>query len=128
MIKITTTSTLPPQVVLQFNKMLLMTPYCLADDRIVLWGMYLYIKEELFRKAKNIPARLKKCEELEKKFLELYERIKKKEEQLKEQTKRTMPEPFYFFTDPFRDSGRVYERLRDKRRWISYSQRNAMGI
>ncbi len=110
---ITSTCFLPPLIMQSFNSTLLSTPFP-GDNLQRLWRIYLYINKKLMQKSHHDPIWKKKCEQLEKEFLELYERTKTKEENIETKTKNKTKEPFYFIEIPNRSHQNIFEGLRYK--------------
>lgn len=106
------TSIFGPDINHHFNKNLLSvpTPKC-CDDSETLWKIYTYIKLKLIPRAKN-ERQLSKVLDIEKLFLELYERIQKEEEKLKAETGTANKGPFYYFNHPVGHRRRIYDRLK----------------
>jgi hypothetical protein len=112
---IKTLATLPLQIMQYFSSALLSNPYPkFCDDSEALWKIYQWIKRKLEKKCKT-DKRIEKFQKLEKQFLELYERAKKKEEDLKAKTGNANKGPFYYFgyTDKYHKG--LSRRLGNKR-------------
>jgi hypothetical protein len=108
-----TIKVLPPQIKQFFDKNLLSkdSPE-FRDSCKVIWRVYLYIKNRLRKKVDNDPIRLNKYLELEKQFLELYERTKAKEEERKIEEGHHTQEPFYYFRKTNGNYQWLFDRLK----------------
>lgn len=95
-----------------FNPSLLNNSFDIRFNSIKLLYLYEKYLRKLQRKSHHSDARRKKCELLEQEFLQLYERIKVKEEELKEKTKHITKEPFYNIKYSDYRSKKLYERFR----------------
>lgn len=94
---IKTTCILPPEIRQLFDSCLLSRPAKFCEDSETLWLIYLYIKDNLENKTKKYPDWHQKFLKLEATFLELYERIKIKEKERKEDENHFTKELFYSF-------------------------------
>lgn len=75
---------MPPEIITYFQSNLLSRPMLrCGDDCEFLWKIYQYIKRNLERRRKQPNA---KFSDLEKQFLEVYERAKAKEEEIERAT------------------------------------------
>lgn len=112
---ITTISSLPPDIQKHFNPELLsLNPRC-CDNSQTLYEIYIFIKEKLMKRAKSNPIRWEYCLKLEKEFLELYERAKIKEEELKEEKYHRTKEPYYCINLSDKRYEQIFIRLKFKR-------------
>lgn len=97
-----------PQIKQWFDKSLLSTPFLsFCDDSKTLYRIYKYIRSCLRDRHNK-----KKFEELEKEFLELYERSKIKENELEEKTGSSSKEPLYLFRETNKRKPRLFGILR----------------
>lgn len=108
-----TITTLPP-IEQYFNYHLLENPFddSLRFDSRRLFAWYKFYLRKLQRKSYHSDIRRKKCELLEQEFLQLYERIKIKEEELEEKTKHITKRPFFYITYSDYRSKKLYDRFR----------------
>lgn len=108
------TTIIPPQIRQHYDNILLSGTYKLSDDLSDLEKFYEYCKSLYFKKAKsgNIPTKQRKCFEIIDEYLELYERVKAKEKERKEQTSHFTQRPFYRFPMLDKKNERIYGRLR----------------
>lgn len=106
---------LHPEIRQYFDRKLLSKP-CpkLYDDSSFLWSIYQYIVLKLKKKCNNHPNRLTHFQKLEYQFLELYERAKAKEKELKEETGYAGKGPFYFISETSECHPYLFARLRGK--------------
>lgn len=110
--KVTTTCSIPPPILQCFNACLLSTPApLLRESSKDLWRVYQYIVNKLQKKCKNLPKKKALFEQLQREFLELYERIKEKEKDLKTDTKHPTQRYFYHFSSPNRNDEKVFRGL-----------------
>jgi hypothetical protein len=110
-----TVKSIPPQILQYFSSTLLSSPYSkFRDWSEDIWKVYLYVKEKLIPKCKNNPIRLKKTLELEKQFLELYERAKVKEKANEGKNQAKTEQFGYSFREFDRYNQRIFGRLRFK--------------
>lgn len=75
-----------------------------------LWDVYLYIKNELYPRAKSEIKR-SKCLDLMEEFLELYERAKDKEKELEKEATHFTQRSFYFIKSIGQKDERIFTRL-----------------
>ena len=108
---ITETVCIPPHIFEYYNQTLLSTPHYREESKD-LKGLYHYIRDKLKPKARKIPERWAKVEKLEKEFLELYERLKKKEEEIKGKASAKTKQPFYRIHLSDKPSEKISEGLR----------------
>jgi len=101
---------IPPKILEYYSHILLNNPIKFRDDLEKIWNMYLYVKKILYKKVKNKI----KLEELDKEFLEIYERAKKKEKDINTKTENKTKMPFYFITMPNKGDQNIFDRLRYK--------------
>lgn len=110
--KVVTSYVIPPRILQYFNSALLSMPtVLLRDSSKDLWAIYQYTVKKLIKKVNNLPQKKAICEQLEKEFLELYELIKEKEEELKTKTEHRTQRPFYRFNGSSRNGERIFRRL-----------------
>lgn len=87
-----------PSICQQFDSLLLSYPYSKCKDSSEdLWRIYQYLKKRTDWKVRNLPEKKKKCENILREFLEIYEQIQKKEKELEGKTEHHTQRPFYFF-------------------------------
>ena len=108
------TTATPPPIKQYFSHILLSYPAKLHDDLEVLGRIYFYIKKRLIKKAKYNPKWQAECEQLETRFLQLYECAKKKEQDAKTEAKNQTQKPFYRIRFPDRSHGDLFDRFRYK--------------
>lgn len=106
---------LPPTIFQTFESGLLYIPIpSFCDSSKTLWRCYQYIVKHLKKKIVKDPRRLRKFEEREKEFLELYERTKEKEDEIAKKTGQPHPQPFFYFNETSRHNKNLFGRLRDR--------------
>lgn len=109
-------SILCPAIIGNFDKLLLSTPIPhFSDSCIDLFEMYEWITKKLKKKICKDPERLKKYIQLEKEFMDIYERAKVKEEKLEEEKVHFTQKPFYRFRCSEKDVQLLFDRFRIKR-------------
>lgn len=101
---------------MNFSKDLLSKTIKYWDDSSDLDRVYKNIKKYLEKKCQKDPRRKEKFDVLEKQYLEIYERIKAKEEKLKEEKGVNFQRSFYSIALSNRAFSKVFRRLRFKRR------------
>lgn len=109
----TLTYILLPEIISYFDSALLSKPmpkFC--DDSETILKIYEWLQRKYLPKCKNMPERLEKFYKLEREFLELYERAKKKEEDLKAKTGDTSKEPFSYIYLSDRRHQRVFSHAK----------------
>lgn len=105
-----------PKIMQFFDKNLLQTPIsAFRETSQNLWDMYVYIEAKLMPKTAYCKKKLEKCIEMRNRFLELYERCKEKEEELKEKTSHPTQRPFYSIGSTNPKMRRFLNRLEQKR-------------
>lgn len=109
----TTTIVIPPLISEHYDGRLIYKPI-IRDDSVILWKVYRYIKKNLMKKIEALPKRKEKCLTLEKKFLEIYEQAKTKEEVSKTEKKNKTQEPFYRIRIADKRRRTILEGLRRK--------------
>ena len=104
-----------PDLKQEFRKDLLSLPIPnLRDSEKTLYNIYIYIKKRLVIKSKYNPIWWEECIELQKEFLELYERVKKKKEDDETNSRNKTKAPFYRIEGFNRGNKYIYTRLRQK--------------
>ena len=86
-----------------------------GEDCETLWRVYQYILRKLKPKARGNLAWLENIEKLEKEFLEIYERAKTKENELKKTHGKSFPPPGLYFEGSHRRVPRIYQKIRYSR-------------
>lgn len=115
MTQIITITSLPPQVKQFYDSILLSKPTSkFYDDSELLWRVYTYIKLKLSKKSKYHPNSEIKYNQLEKEFLELYERAKTKEKDYERETGNQGQKFFYYIIITDRSHSKIFERLRSR--------------
>jgi len=102
----------PPEMKSYFDRMLLFhDAFKFGDETGKIHKMFAYIKSESekFRKFPEIYAR---WQNLEKQYLDLYERTKIKEKKQSPKAKNKTKRPFYHITMPDQSSRDLFLRLR----------------
>jgi len=105
---------MPPQIKEYFKKVLLTKPLFLGDNLELMGRMFQYIERVMQKKLINLPHKREKCEKMVKKFEELYELTKKKEEEFKKNTKNSLQRSFYFVKLSDKGAATIFTRLRSK--------------
>lgn len=100
-----------PKIQIKFDKRLLSSPMPKFNEED-LFNIYLYIKAKLWYKHHKCPSKKIKCQNLEKLFLNLYERIKKKKDKSEKEKKNKTEMPFYHIRLPRQSDGNLFRRLR----------------
>jgi hypothetical protein len=110
----TTITALPPPIYQFFTPDLLWYP-CprFGEDSDDLWGYYLIVLEMEY-KCRHDPIRSAEFQKLKAKFLEVYERIKKKEEEYEAKEGEPWEEPFYYFDGTDKMGREIRARLRTR--------------
>jgi hypothetical protein len=108
-----TVSSIPLSIHQYFSSKMLSLP-CpkLRDDSETLRRVYLWIKTKLMKKCAKYPEWKRECEQLEKQFLELYERALAKEKDLEAKEGYKTQESFYWITISDRRSDNIFRRLK----------------
>lgn len=107
------TYSLAPDITIFFDKGLLSEP-CF-DGLKRFWNIYQYIKKKLIPKAKNNVNWKEKVDQLERYFLELYERAQAKEKDNEGKKRNKTQEPLYRISFPNKRDDYIFGRLRYKR-------------
>lgn len=107
-----TTRVIPPNIMQKFSSDLLALPMPkFRNTKEDLWMIYIHIVKKLIVKSRYNARWHEKCMQLEQEFLEIYERIKKKEEDLEREKKDTAKKPFYYITMPSKGQSDLFRRL-----------------
>jgi hypothetical protein len=110
----TTTITFPPEFVQFMDKMLSLPPPKLCDDSETIHKIYNYIERKLSKKALYNSKRAEKYNKIKQELLEIYERIKTKEEEFEKKNGHAFQGPFDYFNGPKRNGKRVFKKIRFK--------------
>jgi len=127
MTRITTTYVLTPEIRQHYDRLLLMTPIELGDNLKKLHDIFLKIKKEAEKFAKY-PKEHERWKNLEKKYWELYEQTKAKEERQGKETENRTKESFYYIRMPSRHHDRLFYGLRYGKTRTFYSDRRYNNI
>jgi hypothetical protein len=115
-----TTTTIPPQIHQYFTEKMLSLPTPkMRDDSATLRRVYFWIKTKLMKKCVKYPEWKKECEQLEKQFVELYERTLAKEKELETEKGHKTQEPFYWITVANRSNQAIFRGLQRNSNQIS---------
>ena len=106
-----TKTNIPPSISQYFDSALLSHPITIGDNLSNLHKIFVEIQQLAIRYMKY-PERWKEWKKVEKKFMVLYGRTKKKEEDAKTKTRNKTQEPFYFIRLPDRSLASLWSRLR----------------
>lgn len=107
------TVSISPPIPFKFDKELLSKPTAkFYDDSETLYRIFNYIQVKLKKKVDDHPSTMKKYEELEKQFKELYERAKAKETEYQKKNGESFQKPFDYFTYTGRNYRKVFEKIR----------------
>ena len=110
-----TTITIPPEILQYYDTLLLRRPVSyFKDGSKDLLRVYQWIVKHLKKKCMKDEFRRNKFEQLEKRFLELYEQAKIKEERNKENKEIAANQFFYRFGKPDKYGRRIFDRFRSK--------------
>lgn len=110
-----TTLAIPYDIICYYDKLLLNRgPPKLCEDLENLYKIYNYIERKLSKKALYNSKRAEKYNKLKQELLEIYERIKTKEEEFKAKTGDSFQRPFDYFKGPKRNGKRVFKKIRFK--------------
>jgi hypothetical protein len=110
---IETKSCIPSDILQSYDKKLLSYPAVkFYDDSARLWSWYQWIKRKLQRKTVKDSIRNRKFLELEKQFLELYERTVAKEKDIEKKTGEQAVRAFRYFEYPLKNDRKIFERFR----------------
>jgi len=82
------------------------------DDCETFGKIYLHIKFKLIPKAEGNPKKLELVTKLQKQFLELYERAKTKEKDIKEAAGESYNQSFYRIGIPHKGHRNIFDGLR----------------
>lgn len=104
------TTILPPLILQVYDSNILSNP-CprLRDGKEDLWRVYSYIKRKLL-KPHSLRLRKKQVPQLEQEFLDLYEQVKKKEEEIGRE--KLNERFFYYITVPNRLHEKIFIRFK----------------
>ena len=106
-----TTSILPPDMKQYFDRMLLAQP-CPGDYATDLWNIWKYVEANVWKKLEKTPGKKRKCEELKRQFMELYDQIKAQKENPKTKTKNKAEMPMYYIEFARRCDRHLFGRLK----------------
>jgi hypothetical protein len=114
------TSTIPPQIIQSFSRILLTTP-CpkFHEDEEDIWMIYQYLKKLGEKKLQKTPGKKKKIEAMERRFLATYEWIKTQKEDSAAKEKNKTQEPFYWLECSTRSNREILTRFKYKARRAS---------
>lgn len=102
-----------PPIRMSFDPNLLSTAILkLNEDSETLYRIYQILKKKLMKRAERNPKQKKACEELEKDFLELYERAKAKEKDAEAAPKNVTQRSFYRIAGAKKNDRAIFERFK----------------
>ena len=111
---ITTSISIPPMIMGQFDPNLLSAPtWVMRDTSGSLDSRYKYIKERADKKIKG-EQKKKKYQALEEEYLKLYEQATTKEKELKEKKNHKTQVPFYFIGSIDSKNEEIYRRIKQR--------------